>query len=331
MMEFLKRWTLPIAMLTGVVAYFVYTSIPALDSTHAWVNSMVAVIQPLLLFAMLFLTFCKVHPRDLRLSPWQGWLLLFQSCLFLALCLLVIAMPQDSHMRVVVEGTMLCFICPTATAAAVATRKLGGNVGTLMMYTILINLVVATIVPAMLPFIHPSTSDASFQGSSFWAAFYLIIIRVFPLLLGPFLLSIILRAIAPGITDFLSQKRDLPFYLWAVSLSLAIAVSVKSIVHTQLPWTYQLCLAATSLIACFMQFYFGRRMGLKYKDTISAAQACGQKNTVFIIWLGYTFMTPVTSISGGFYSIWHNLWNSYQLRQAEKEKTTPSLRKKGGK
>ena len=233
-------------------------------------------------------------------------------------------------MRVVVEGTMLCFICPTATAAAVATRKLGGNVGTLMMYTILINLVVATIVPAMLPFIHPSTPDASFQGSSFWAAFYLIIIRVFPLLLGPFLLSIILRAIAPGITEFLSQKRDLPFYLWAVSLSLAIAVSVKSIVHTQLPWTYQLCLAATSLIACFMQFYFGRRMGLKYKDTISAAQACGQKNTVFIIWLGYTFMTPVTSIAGGFYSIWHNLWNSYQLRQAEKEKTTPSLHKKGG-
>ena len=317
MMELLKRWTLPIAMIAGIVGYFVYTSIPALNPTHAWVNDFIAVVQPLLLFAMLFLTFCKVRPSDLRLSPWQGWLLLFQSSLFLALCLVVIAMPQESHMRVVVEGAMLCFICPTATAAAVATRKLGGNAGTLMMYTILINLVVATLVPAMLPFIHPSP-DATLHDTGFWTAFFLIISRVFPLLLGPFLLSIVLRAIAPEITEWLSQKRDLPFYLWAVSLSLAIAVSVKSIVHTQLPWTYQMGIALTSLLACFIQFYLGRRVGMKYKDTISAAQACGQKNTVFIIWLGYTFMTPVTSIAGGFYSIWHNLWNSYQLRKVEK-------------
>jgi BASS family bile acid:Na+ symporter len=42
----------------------------------------------------------------------------------------------------------------------------------------------------------------------------------------------------------------------------------------------------------------------------------GQKNTVFAIWLGYTFMTPETAIVGGLYSIWHNIYNSWQLRSA---------------
>ena len=37
--------------------------------------------------------------------------------------------------------------------------------------------------------------------------------------------------------------------------------------------------------------------------------------------MGYTFMTPVTSVAGGFYSIWHNIYNSYQLYEKRKEET----------
>ncbi len=43
----------------------------------------------------------------------------------------------------------------------------------------------------------------------------------------------------------------------------------------------------------------------------------GQKNTVFAIWMGYTFLTPETSIVGGFYSIWHNIYNSWQIHRHE--------------
>jgi BASS family bile acid:Na+ symporter len=49
------------------------------------------------------------------------------------------------------------------------------------------------------------------------------------------------------------------------------------------------------------------------RSAITAGQAFGQKNTVFIIWMGLVFLNPVTSVVGGFYSIWHNLVNSYQL------------------
>jgi hypothetical protein len=51
---------------------------------------------------------------------------------------------------------------------------------------------------------------------------------------------------------------------------------------------------------------------------VTAGQSLGQKNTVFAIWLAYTFMTPETAIIGGLYSIWHNIYNSWQLRRAGK-------------
>ena len=72
-------------------------------------------------------------------------------------------------------------------------------------------------------------------------------------------------------------------------------------------------MAAVSLICCIIQFWIGRRIGAKYGSSVTAGQALGQKNTVFAIWMAYTFMTPVTSIAGGFYSLWHNIFNSWQL------------------
>ena len=34
---------------------------------------------------------------------------------------------------------------------------------------------------------------------------------------------------------------------------------------------------------------------------------------IILIWMAYTFLTPITAIAGGFYSVWHNIFNSYQL------------------
>ncbi len=72
-------------------------------------------------------------------------------------------------------------------------------------------------------------------------------------------------------------------------------------------------IALASAIACVIQFYVGRKLGHAFHEPISAAQSAGQKNTVLAIWMGYTFMTPITSLAGGFYSIWHNIYNSWQL------------------
>ena len=59
------------------------------------------------------------------------------------------------------------------------------------------------------------------------------------------------------------------------------------------------------------------RHPVAFRHPSPAGQSLGQKNTVFAIWMGYTFMTPETAIVGGLYSIWHNIYNSWQLYRAE--------------
>lgn len=313
--QFIKNWTLPIAMCIGALSYFVYVNIPALACTKPFVNQLINIIQPTLIFSMLYITFCKVDPKELRPTRWHLWLLLIQSLSFALLAGIIIIYPNLPG-QVLIEGAMLCLICPTATAAAVVTGKLGGDAASLTSYTILINMTTALIVPIIIPLVHPHPE------LTFGISFSLILSKVFPLLFCPFLAAVLTRYFWPSFHKVILQYKDLAFYLWAVALAIAIGVTVKSIVHSDVSYGYQLGLAGVSLLSCILQFWLGRRIGIKHHDPISAAQALGQKNTVFAIWMGYTFLTPVTAIAGGFYSVWHNIYNSYQLYQKRKQETT---------
>lgn len=304
--RFVKNWTLPLSMLLGVVLYFVYVNIPFLAPTKPFVEQALAIIQPLLIFAMLFLSFCKIDIKDLRLCKWHALLLFIQGGLFMLMAAVLMIFPDFSS-RILVEGAMLCMICPTATAAAVVTQKLNGNAANLITYTVLVNLLTAVLVPLIVPVIHPQ------EGIDFLAAFTMILGKVFPLLLCPFIVAVLIRHLLPKTHAFLLKFKDLPFYIWAVALTLAISVTVKAIVHSEYSVWLEIGLAIVSLITCAFQFYMGRKIGGHYDDSITAGQSLGQKNTVLAIWMGYTFFTPITSIVGGFYSVWHNTYNSYQL------------------
>lgn len=305
---FLKDWSLPIAMLGGIAAYFLYVNIPFFDDTHAAANEIISYIQPALIFSMLFVTFCKISFRDLRFERWHFILLAFQLVSFILFSLVAAFAPLTPSMRVLVESFMLCLICPTATAAAVITARLGGSAAALLTYTITMNFAVALVAPLFLTIAHP------IEGMDFLSSFLLILGKVFPLLLCPLVAASLVRRFLPSVKEFMVKKcRNLPFYLWLVALSLAIAVTVKSIVHSNLSFLVQAGIAAVSLVCCVVQFAFGRYVGRRYGDAIAGGQSLGQKNTVFAIWLAYTFLTPVTSIAGGFYSLWHNTVNTWQL------------------
>ena len=131
MLNFLKNWTLPVAMLTGVLGYLMFANFTFLEPTKPFMNTLIAYLTPLLIFGQLLLTFCKVDWRELMPSPWHGWLLLFQIVSSCALAALLIFVPMGGSYREVFEAAMVCLICPTATAAAVITGKLGGSASSL--------------------------------------------------------------------------------------------------------------------------------------------------------------------------------------------------------
>lgn len=312
LMDFIRRWTLPMAMLIGVASYFIFTALPWPDGTYRLAEEVLAVVQPTLLFLMLFLSFCKIRLSDLRFKPWFGWLMLIQVALF-ALFATILLLMGDHPSRILVESAMLCFLCPTAAAAVVFTVKLGGNAASVTTYTLLINFVVAILAPLVLPLVHPE------EGVSFLPAFWTISNRIFPVLILPLFAAVALERLWPKAHQLCASSKDAAFYLWVCTLTLAIVVTTKSLVHDPSPVIYQVGIALIALAGCVFQFWLGRRIGDRYGEKVVGGQALGQKNNVFIIWLGYTFLSPITALSGGFFAIWQNVVNSFLLYKEEKK------------
>ena len=329
----IKDWMLPIAMVTGSSIYLLYHVMPEpVHKAGPYLEGIVSVLQPLLIFIMLFLTFCRIEPKDLKPHRWHWWLLLIQGGIFTLLGLVIVLVGRlcpgaGTDAKVLIESAMLCMICPTATAAAVVTRKLGGDVAGITTYIVLINIVAAILVPLIVPMIQPM------GAMSFWDAFSLILAKVLPLLILPCFAAWLVRYLMPRIHQKLLQWQDLPFNIWVIALVLAIAVTTKAVVKSEMSWWLLASMSAISLLCCAFQFAAGRHVGAQYKPRrpdvnpdveqrgravrkVTAGQSLGQKNTVFAIWMGYTFMTPETAIVGGLYSIWHNIYNSWQLYKA---------------
>lgn len=307
LLAFLKNWTLPLAMLTGVVGYFAFSRLSVLAVWKPWVTEGVSLLTPALIFAQLLLTFCKMEPRELTPKDWHVWLLLIQVLSSGLLSLLLLLCPLGESARICGEAAMVCLICPTATAAAVITGKLGGNASTLTTYTLLSNILAACAVPLVFPWVenHADLNCA--------AAFLKILGKVFPLLLAPFFLALLFRYFLPAIHRWLLKYHSLAFYLWAVALTLVMGQTTRSLVQASVSWQVELGLAMVGLLACAVQFYVGKRIGSVYGDRISAGQALGQKNTVLAIWMAVTYLNPVSSLGPGSYVVWQNIFNAWQL------------------
>lgn len=293
MLKFLKNWTLPIAMLVGAVGYPLFICL--------------SFLTPYLIFTMLLLTFCKVFPRDLKLRPLHVWLLLIQIIGALAAYLLLFRFD-----KIVAEGVMVCIICPTATAAAVITSKLGGSAASLTTYTLLANIGAAIAVPILFPLVevHPDVS--------FLEAFFVILSKVFPLLICPFLAAWLLSKFLPKIHRKLLSYHELAFYLWAVSLAIVTAQTLYSLLNDPADGFTEIMIAVGALAACCLQFFFGKTIGSIYNDRISGGQALGQKNTILAIWMAHTYLNPLSAVAPGSYVLWQNIINSWQLWKKRK-------------
>lgn len=307
MMRFLKDWILPIAMAAGAGGYFLFHYAGFLSPLKPAVWTAVDILTPSLIFIQLFLTFCKIDLKDMRLTGWHWVILAFQAISALVMASVLIFVPMNEVYREIFEGAMVCLICPTATAAAVVTDKLGGNAARITVYNLMSNILAAVFVPVVFPLIEVRAV------SGFFPAFLKILSKVFPLLICPFLLAVLLRYVWPKAHDFFKARAGVAFYLWAVALALAIGQTVRSMHNSTAPAAVLWMIAGAALLTCIVQFWFGKRTGKALGDTITAGQALGQKNSVLAIWMAYTYLNPISSLAPGTYAIWQNIFNSWQL------------------
>ena len=347
---FIDRYALIIAMLIGAVGY-------------PWFRHLSWLMPPLICL-MLFFTFCKINPLDLRLRKWHGIVLAVQMVLtavvyygLLAIGKRLLSMGYgltEGDIALVAQGLMVCVIMPTATAAPIIAGKLGGSIQNLTTFSLVSNIATAVIVPAFFPVVHTEA------GIEFVAAMLMILRRVTPMLLGPFVAAWLLRLVyewyykqkgTPRRFTLSKRWASMPFYLWI----LLLIVLISQITYTLLTQEYSgwaiVALCGGSLVACLLQFMLGRWIGYRFpatshgadyqdilinpaaaaysiaqKSRITAGQAFGQKNTALGIWMAQMYLNPLSSIGPAAYIIWQNLLNSYQLWNAGRgvRKTSPT-------
>lgn len=289
----LRTIAMPLGMVVGALFC---RQITALEE---WSHGM---ITPVLIFMMLFLTYCKVDMRRMRLSWMHLWLLLIQFAGSVGIYCLLLPLGE-----VVAQGAMICVLAPIAMAAVVIGGMLGADTESMAAFSLLCNLSTALVAPAILHF-------AGGEGCSFVE----IMSRVAPLLIMPFVAGQLCRYVAKPVARWAEEHKNATFYIWLVSLIIIIGRTTSFVIdQTAENGELEIIMAAISAVICICQFAIGRWLGHKYGDAVAGGQSLGQKNTVLAIWMAQSFLNPLSSVAPTAYIVWQNAVNSWQLYREE--------------
>jgi len=289
MLKKMKPYMMPISITVGAIFYKFFM--------------MLSFLTPYLIFVMLFLTYCNLNLKDMRLSRLHIWLVLIQ--IFGSLAVFFALSPINVTLA---QGAMVCVLAPTGTAAPVITGMLKGNVGSLTAYSLISNMCVALAAPIIFSLV------GSYQNLPFFESFMAISQRVFVLLFMPFALAMLLQKFTPVITSKIASYSGLSFYFWSLALCVVTGRTVVFILKQDgNSHITEILVALGALVMCIGQFAIGRGIGKHYNDTVAGGQGLGQKNTILAIWMAQLYLNPIASIGPGAYVLWQNIINSYQV------------------
>lgn len=285
----MRSIAMPVCMVVGVLLYYPITMF------DEWSG---AISTPLLIFLMLFCTFCRVSIREMKPTMLHMWLMVAQI-----VATFVVYAALRPFGDTVAQGGMICALTPMAMGAMVLAGMLGAKVETMATHSLICNLATAFIAPPIL--------SAWGNGT---CTVVDILLRVTPLLILPFVLAQLCRWLTPKVADKVAKKSMLPFYMWLLSIVIIMGKMTTMILESGVEnLRTEITLAVVALVICLVQFRVGRRLGVMCGDKVAGSQALGQKNTIFAIWLSTQFLNPLACIAPTAYILWQNIVNSLQI------------------
>ncbi len=289
----IKSVVMPVALVTGIIAG---SLIPELIITA---NKAI----PYFIGVMLLVTYSNISFRDLRITQMPIIMVALQIIGSLLLYLTIY-----SWNPLFAEQAFICVLCPVATSAPVIAAMLGGNITSLVSYTLLCYLSIALFAPFLLTYVGGA------QGISFLTSSWMIARQILPLIMLPLIIVLILRKLAPKANEFLQRNQSTSFYLWSITLVLVMGKATTFVLSQPKEMiSTEIGLAAISLVACLMQFIGGHKIGVHYKESVVGTQGLGQKNIALAMWMAFTYLNPLISIGLAAYSVWQNIINSTQI------------------
>ncbi len=290
MQKILDKYLLPLAMIVG---FIFYKQLKVLSPA-----------TPFLLAIMLLISYSRIDWREIKFTKAHIILLAIQ---YLGSIAVYITLKPINP--ILAQGAMICIFAPTATAAPVVVGLLGGNIGSAATFTLFSNLSTAFMAPIYFTLMSSNTTDIHFLYS-----FLFILKRVLPVLVLPFLLALLFKSRIPKLHNKLQTSQIFSYYIWGLALAIVIANMVYFVIQEgNNNFRLEVMLAITSFIIAITQFAVGRKVGSKFNITVTGGQGLGQKNTILAVWLTQTYLHPIASLGPGFYILWQNLINSYQI------------------
>jgi bile acid:Na+ symporter, BASS family len=216
--------------------------------------------------------------------------------------------------REVALAAFFAAITPTAIAAPVIISFLGGRVDYVVAAFLLTNISIASLLPVILPIVlGRATPEAFAQVSG----------SVGLVVFTPMLIAWVVRALYPPAGKWPGKLRNFSFGLWVTTMFMITSNASHFIRgHSEVPHALLAKIAITTALVCATNFALGRLIGGR-EFPREASQSLGQKNTTFTIYLALAYAGPLVALGPTCYVIWHNLWNSWQLHQANK--TVPKV------
>ena len=310
--KFFREFALPCSLVLGAVVYLIFANVPFLEPFGEAVGPHLISLMPVVLFCLLYVTFCKIEIKEMKPKTWHFVLQLIRTSLAALMVLAIYLFGSNYDTKLVLEGAFICFICPTAAAVAVVTEKLGGSIGSLTTYTVIANVFTMIIIPTLFPMVEKE-ADVSFLYMSM-----MVFRNVTTVLVVPLILALLSRRFLPKFVAQVKSVKDLGFYMWCFNLTILMGETLRNILHATVSGWILALLLIVPLLVCLIQFCIGKAVGRHYGDSISAGQALGQKNTIVGIWLTLTFLNPLAAVAPGAYVVWQNLVNGWQLWYKEK-------------
>lgn len=310
MKQFLKDWTLPVAIILGSALYLLFAYVPQLEPAAEVLGPVCETILPLSVFATLFVTFSKVNFHLMRLYRWHGFIVFLQLLLVGLMVGFILLLERDGidpTVKWMLEAVLVCIIAPCATAAPVVTAKLGGDITQMTTFTLLSSLVGAVLIPTVFPLLEPST------GATFLSAFLVILHKMAVILVLPLMLGFIVRHWVGPVRRYIESHSDLGFYSWAFSLSITAGVTLRNIMQSDSGSSVLLYIALLTLLTSLFQYVVGHLVGHHYGVKVCPVQGMFQKNTALAIWVAWLYLSPLSSVGAGCYVLWQNMINSYEL------------------
>lgn len=289
----IKDYGLPISILSGIILYRPL--------------SLLKGVVPYMIVLMLFFTFLKLSPKEIKVTKVHWQLLFLQMGLGLAAYFSIRYLPIP-YAEVLAQGFMMCFLCPVASASPVVVGILNGNVGIATSYVLLGSLSTAISSPIILGWLGNAHEP-------FIVSFLKILGGITPLVILPLILAQGARKYTPKLHSRLNLIPSAAFWIWVFALALIIANTVKYMVQEPVSMIpTMIYLGILGLIACIIQFSIGKILSKKILgESVTLGQGLAQKNSTLGIWLIHTYLNPLASVGMATYSIWQNLFNTFQL------------------